>query len=183
MVHSSEISCLNHSFPETIVINRRWIFQNWKAFMFLRGQYTKTSLTFLTAIMVLEILNNVGKHFLQKIPVKSSFCRDNCGQYIVQKWRRFMFLRGKYTKTSLTFLTAIMFLEILNNVGKHFWQKILVNSSLCREDGGKYKIHHTKLKERFFPKRPIYKNLSHVFHNHFRMRDTCTYLQAIFQTL
>ena len=35
--------------------------------MFLRGPSTKTSLTFLTAIMVLEILNNVGKHFLQRI--------------------------------------------------------------------------------------------------------------------
>jgi len=26
------------------------------------------------------ILNNVGKHFLQKIPFKSSFCREACGQ-------------------------------------------------------------------------------------------------------
>ena len=48
--------------------------------MFLSGASTKTSLTFLTAIMVLEILNNVGKHFLQKIPVKSSFCREDCGK-------------------------------------------------------------------------------------------------------
>ena len=48
--------------------------------MFLGGPSTKNSLTFLTSIMVLEILNNVGKHFLQKIPVKSSFCREYCGQ-------------------------------------------------------------------------------------------------------
>jgi len=31
--------------------------------MFLRGPSTKTSLTFLASIMVLEILNNVGKPF------------------------------------------------------------------------------------------------------------------------
>ena len=37
--------------------------------MCLRGPSTKTALTFLTAIMVLEILKNVGKHFLQKISV------------------------------------------------------------------------------------------------------------------
>ena len=48
--------------------------------MFLRGPSTKKSLTFLTAIMVLEILNNVGKNVLQKHPVKSSFYRDYCGQ-------------------------------------------------------------------------------------------------------
>ena len=48
--------------------------------MFLRGPSTKTSLTFLSVISFLEILNNVGKHFLQKIPVKSSFCREDCGK-------------------------------------------------------------------------------------------------------
>ena len=48
--------------------------------MFLRGPSIKNSLTFLTTIMVLEILNNDGKHFLQKIPVKSSFCREYCGK-------------------------------------------------------------------------------------------------------
>ena len=66
-----------------------------------------------------------------------------------------MFLRGPYTKTSLTFLTAIIVLEILNNVEKHFLQKIPVKSSFCREDCGQSKIHNTKLKEVFVPKRPI----------------------------
>ena len=57
--------------------------------MFLKGPSTKTSLTFLTAVMVLEILNNVGKQFLQKIPVKSSFCREYCGQSEIHltKWK------------------------------------------------------------------------------------------------
>ena len=105
MVHSSEISCLSHSFAETIVINTRWILQNWRMFMFIICPATTTSLTFLTAIMVLEILNNVWKNFLQKIPVKSSFCREYCVQY---------------------------------------------------------EIHHTKLKEVYVLKRKIYKNLSHV---------------------
>ena len=94
-----------------------------------------------------------------------------------------MFLIGPYTKTSLTFLTAIMVLEILNNVGKHFLQKIPVNSSFCREYCGQSEIHLTKLKEFFVPKRPIYKNLSHFLDIDFRLRDTCTYLEAIFQTL
>jgi len=66
-----------------------------------------------------------------------------------------MFLRGPSTKTSLTFLTTIMVLEILNNVGKHVLQKIPVKSSFCREDCGQYEIHHTKLKDFFVPKRPI----------------------------
>ena len=120
----AEISCFSHYFAEIIVINIRWIFQNRRRFMFLRGPSTKTSLTFLTTIMVLEILNNVGKHFLQKIPVKSSFYREACGQS---------------------------------------------------------KINHTNRKEVFVPKRPIYKNLSHFFHSDFRIRDTCTSLKAIFQ--
>ena len=94
-----------------------------------------------------------------------------------------MFLRGPSTIISLTFLTAIMVLEILNNDGKHFFQKIPVKSSFCREYCGQYEIHLTKLKEVFVPKRPIYKNLSQFFHNDFRVRDTCTSLEAIFQTL
>ena len=122
----AEISCFSHCFEKNIVINPRWILKNWRRFMFLRGPSTKTSLTFLTAIMVLEILNNVGNNFLQKIPVKSSFCREDCGQY---------------------------------------------------------EIHHTKLKEVFVPKRHIYKTLSHFFHSDFIVRDTCTSLQTIFQTL
>ena len=94
-----------------------------------------------------------------------------------------MFLRGPYTKTSLTFLTAIMVLEILNNVGKHFLQKNPVRSSFCREYCGQLEIHITKLKDFFVPKRAIYKNLSHFFYIDFRLRDTCTSLEAIFQTL
>ena len=66
-----------------------------------------------------------------------------------------MFLRVPSTKTSLTFLTAIMVLEILNNIGKNFLQKITVKSSFCREYCGQSEIHHTKLKEVFVPKRPI----------------------------
>ena len=94
-----------------------------------------------------------------------------------------MFLRGPYTKNFLTFLTSIMVLEILNNVGKHFLQKITVKSSFCREYCGQSEIHHTKIKDVFVPKRALYKNLSHVLHIDFKMRDTCTSLQAIFQTL
>jgi len=94
-----------------------------------------------------------------------------------------MFLRGPSTKTSLIFLTAIMVLEILNKVGKHFLQKITVKSSFCREYCGQLEIDFTKLKEVFVPKRPIYKNLSHFFHSDFRLRDTCTSLEVIFQTL
>ena len=122
----AEIAYFSHSFAETIVINPRWILQNWRRFMFLRGPSTKPSLTFLIAIMVLEILNNVGKHFLQKISVKSSFCREDCDQS---------------------------------------------------------EIHLTKMKEDFVPKRPVYKKLSHFLHSYCKMRDTCTSLEAIFQTL
>ena len=94
-----------------------------------------------------------------------------------------MFFRGPSTETSLTFLTAIMVLEILNNDGKHFLQKIPVKSSFCREYCGQSEIHLTKLKEVLVPKRPIYKNLSHFLDIDFRLRDTCTSLEAIFQTL
>ena len=94
-----------------------------------------------------------------------------------------MFLRGPSTKTSLTLLTTIMVLEILNNVGKHFLQKIPVKSSFYREYCGQSEIHHTKLKEGFVPKRHIYKNLSHFLHSDFRIKDTYTSLQGIFQTL
>ena len=122
----AQISCLSHCFAENIVTNPRCIFQNRRSFMFLRGPSTKTSLTFLTSIMDWEILNNMGEHFLQKIHVKSSF---------------------------------------------------------CREDYGQSEIHHTKIKGFFVPKRSIYKNLSHIFHSDFIMRDTCTSLQVIFHTL
>ena len=94
-----------------------------------------------------------------------------------------MLLRGLSTKTSLTFLTDIMVLEIVNNDGKHFLQKIPVKSSFCREYCGQSEIHLTKLKEVFVPKRTIYKNLSSVLDIDFRLRDTCTSLEAIFQTL
>ena len=82
--------------------------------MFLRGPSTKTSLTFLTAIMVLEILNNVGKHFSQKIPVKSSFCREYCGQLEIHltKIKEILFLRDPSTKTYLIFWTLISDWEI-----------------------------------------------------------------------
>ena len=122
----TQISCLSDCFSEHIVTNPRWILKKLRSFMFLRGPSTKTSLTFLTAIMDWEILNNIGEHFLQKILVKSSFCREYCGQS---------------------------------------------------------EIHHTKMKEIFVSKRPIYKNLSHFLHSHFIMIDTRTSLQAIFQTL
>ena len=94
-----------------------------------------------------------------------------------------MFLRGPSTKTSLTFLTAIMVLEILNNFGKHFLQKNPVKSSFCREYCGQLEIHFTKLKEVFVPKRPIYKTLSQFLDIDFILRDTCTSVEAIFQTL
>ena len=82
--------------------------------MFLRGPSAKTSLTFLTAIMVLEILNNVGKHFLQKIPVKSSFCKEDCGQSEIHltKLKEVLFLRDPSTKTYLSFSTVISGWEI-----------------------------------------------------------------------
>ena len=94
-----------------------------------------------------------------------------------------MFLIWPYTKKSLTFITTIMVLEILDNVGKHFLQKIPVKSSFCREDCGQSEIHNTKMKGVFVPKRYKYKNISHFFHIDFRIRDTCTSLKAIFQIL
>ena len=94
-----------------------------------------------------------------------------------------MFLRGPSTKNSLTFLTSIMVLEILNNVGKHFLPKITVKSSVFRAYCGQSEIHLTKLKAVFVPKRSFYKNLSHVFHRYYRMRDKFTYLLLIFQTV
>ena len=121
-----KISCSSHCFAEHIVTNPRYMSKNWRRFMFLRGPYTKTSLTFLIATMDWEILNNIGKHFLQTIPVKSSFCRENCGQQ---------------------------------------------------------EVHITKLKEFFVPKRDIYKNLSQFVQNYYRMKDKCVSLQPIVQTL
>ena len=94
-----------------------------------------------------------------------------------------MLLRGPSTKTSLTFLTDIMVLEILNNDGKHFLQKIPVKSSFCREDCGQFEIHLKKMKAVFVPKRPVYKNLSQCLHSDFKIIDTCTSLKAIFQIL
>ena len=67
----AEISCLSHCFSENIVINTRLILQNRRRFMFLIYPNTKTSFTFLTSIMGWEILNNIGKHLLQKITIKS----------------------------------------------------------------------------------------------------------------
>ena len=92
-------------------------------------------------------------------------------------------MRCQTTKKSLTFLTAIMVLEILNNVGKHFLQKIPVKSSFCRNSCGRSEVHFTKLKEVFVPKGCIYKNLSHVLNIYYIMRDTCEYFQPILQTL
>ena len=105
----AEISYLSHCFSETIVINPRWILKHWRRFMFLWCPTTKTSPTFLTAIMGLEILNNIWNHFLQKIPVKSSFFRGYCGQSEIHitNWRRFFFLGDRSTKTYLTFFTMI----------------------------------------------------------------------------
>ena len=94
-----------------------------------------------------------------------------------------MLLRGPSTKTSLTFLTDIMVLEILKNFGKHFLKKNPVKSSFFIEYCGQLEIHFTKMKEVVVPKRPIYKNLSQCFQSDFRLRDKCTSLEAIFQTL
>ena len=124
MVHSSEISCLSHSFAETIVINPRWILQKWRIFMFLRGTYTTMSLTFLIAIIVLEILNNVGKHFLQKIPVSHHFAEKIVAnqKYILQKWRSFLFLRYPSKKTYLSVFTVISEWEIHAHLYRLFFK-------------------------------------------------------------
>ena len=83
-----------------------------------------------------------------------------------------MFLRCSTTKASLTFLTAIMGLDILNNILKHFLQKIPVKTSFCREYCGQSEIVNTKLKAVFVPKSPIYKNLFHFLHIYFGLRNT-----------
>ena len=112
------------------------------------------------------------------------FCRAYCAQLE----RHFRKLKEVYVLKmsdykNISFLTAIMGLEILNNIWKHFLQKIPVKSSFCREYCGQSKIHITKLEEVFVPKRPIYKKISHVLHRYYRTRDTCTSLQPILQTL
>lgn len=91
-----------------------------------------------------------------------------------------MFLSFPNTKTSLTFLTAIMDLEILNHIWNPFLQKIPVKSSVCREDCGQSEINLTKRNDFFVPKKTIYRNLSHFLHRYYRMRDKWTYLQPIF---
>ena len=80
MVHFPEISSLSHNFTETVVANLRWILRNWRRFVFLKGQYTKTYLTFYIGVTKREI--NAYLHCLFfglcKVLFLTSFCREYC---------------------------------------------------------------------------------------------------------
>ena len=121
MVHFLEILCFNHYFVENIMANPRCILQHWRSFVFLRGQYTKTYLTFYTGIT-----KNVINAYLQslffglcKVLFLTSFCREYCEQremnfgtlgevylnniLLYNEFFHFLriYLRLRYTKVSL----------------------------------------------------------------------------------
>ena len=72
-----EMSCFVIVFSEHITINERWIWGNWRRFLFLRYQITKKYLTFYTGV---KDLNTHSRHFslffwLRKIQSESYYCR------------------------------------------------------------------------------------------------------------
>ena len=82
MVHSSEISCLSHSFAETIVTHPKSILRNGRRFLFLTGQFMETYLTFYTGITKSEISACLHNLFLSlcKVLFLTSFGREYCEQ-------------------------------------------------------------------------------------------------------
>jgi len=115
MVHFPEISCLSHNCAETIVANRRCILRNWRRFMFLNVQYTKTYLTFYTGITKRDINAYLHSLFftLCKILFLTSFFREYCehmemnfGNYYILIYNNLfhflhIYLVLRYTKVSL----------------------------------------------------------------------------------
>ena len=82
MVESSKISYLSHSFAETTVTNLRCILKNWRKFLFLTGQSTKSYLTFYIGITKREIIACIHSLFFSLCIVLflTSICREYCEQ-------------------------------------------------------------------------------------------------------
>ena len=126
--------------------------------------------------MVLEILNNVGKHFLQKILVKSSFCREDCGQSETyhKNWRKFLFLKNPSTKTYLTFCTVISEWEIHAHLYRLFFRlcKNLFYTYFYRDYCAQLERNFWKLKVVYLTNILIHNTLFHFLHIYYRLINT-----------
>jgi len=114
MVHSSEISCLSHSFVETIVANPRSISKNWRRFLFLTDQYTQTYLTFYIGITKREIRACIHNLFfsLCKVLFLTSFCRKYC-EKLEMNFRK---MREVYLKNILIYKNLFQCLHIYHRL-------------------------------------------------------------------
>ena len=113
MVYSSEISSLSHSFAETILVNTRSIFRKWRRFFFLKGQSTKTYLTFYTCITKSEIsacLHSLCFSLCKVLFLTSFFAENivNNGSWILGNWESFISKKFLSTLTSFIFYISIL---------------------------------------------------------------------------
>ena len=92
-----------------------WILKIGKIFLFLTSSCTKTSLSFLTYIMVCEMRMKLCRHSFPHFPVFSQcfqmqfLSRWKC---IFNNGKMVLFITSLITKMSLTFITYIMVLDI-----------------------------------------------------------------------
>ena len=98
----------------------RGIFENQRRFLFIRYPYTKTSLSFATAIKVWKIQVNLCSLFFRefKYSIFSCFSVHFTGNILID-WRiilknqeRFLSITDPFTKTSLMFYTGVTNWEI-----------------------------------------------------------------------
>ena len=155
--------------------------------MFLRGPSTKMSLTFLTTIMVLEILNNVGKHFCRKFQLSHHFVEKIVAnpKYIIQKLRIFLFLGDPSTKTYLTFFTVISESNIHTHLYRLFFRlcKTRFYTYCCRDYCAQLERKFRKMKEVYLTNILIHNNRFHVLHIYYGLRNTKIALDPKFAEL
>ena len=107
--------------------NPRWMLQNWRRFVFLKGLSTKTYLMFYTGITKREISTCLHNLFfgLCKVLFLTSFCREYCEQVELNfgKIRRFI------SKTYLSKITSFTFyISILDwDIQSYHWTLSLQN--------------------------------------------------------
>ena len=101
---------LSHNFAENIVVNPKYIIQNWRNFLFLKDPSTNTYLTFCTIIFEWELHAHLYNLFFRlcKTLFYTYFCRALCAQLE----RNLGKIKEVYLKNILIYNNLFHFLHI-----------------------------------------------------------------------
>ena len=94
-------------------------------------------------------------------------------KYIIQNWRRFLFLRDPYTKTYLSFCTVILDWEIHAHLYRLFFRlcKTLFYTYFYRAYSAQLERNVRKMKEVYLKRILIHNNLFRFLHIYYGLRN------------